>query len=94
MIVMDKDYTGILVSSICIIHCLAGPIIIALGLSTAGLSFFLNEKVHLILVAPMVLLALWSLPNGYSQHKNLLAIILATIGIITLPLGLMVEKLF
>ena len=88
----DKDYAGVFVSSLCLVHCIAGPVILALGLSTAGFSFFLDEKVHLALVAPIIVFALWSIPYGYKVHQKPLPLIAAAVGLLMLLLGLIIHE--
>ncbi len=90
---LDKDYAGILISSLCILHCLSGPVILALGFSSVGFSFLSNEKMHLALVFPIIVLAIWSISTAYIIHKKPLPFIAATLGIILLLTGLMIENL-
>ncbi len=89
----DKDYTGILVSSLCLLHCVAGLAIVTLGLTSIGLSFLFDEKIHLFLAFPIILLALWSIPDGYGIHQNPFPLIKAIVGIILLVMGLLIHHL-
>ncbi len=93
MMTLDKDFAGMVVSTLCLIHCIAGPIILALGFSGLELSFLLNEKIHIALIFPILLFALWSIPSSYSIHKNALPIILAIVGIVLLLMGVFIENL-
>lgn len=90
---VNKDHAGILLSSLCLIHCLAGPIIIALGLTSVSMSFLSNEKFHLALVLPIVLVAAWSLPRGFKLHQTYFPIVVALIGIVFLISGLIFEEM-
>lgn len=89
---LDKDYAGVFVSSLCLVHCIAGPVILALGLSSVGLSFLLDEKIHMALVAPIILFALWSIPLGYKVHRKSLPLIAVVVGIVMLLLGLSIHE--
>lgn len=88
----DKDLLGFFVSLLCLIHCLGGHILLILGFTSAGLSIFGNEKLHLALVAPILLIAAWSLPRGLKSHRHSTPSKLAVLGIIFLILGLMIEE--
>lgn len=89
---LNKDYMGALASFLCLMHCLAGPVLIAFGVSVAGLSVIGNERVHLFLVIPIVLFAAWSLPASFSKHRQPVPVMIALIGIVLLLLGLMIES--
>lgn len=89
---LDKDYAGIIVSTLCFLHCVAGPVILAMGLTSVGYSFLLDEKIHLILVVPIVLFAAWSIPSGYEVHQKKYPAIAAIIGVVLLFLGLLIEN--
>lgn len=89
---LNKDYMGVLASFLCMLHCLAGPILIILGVSVAGSSLLENEQVHMLLVIPIVLFAAWSLPASIKKHRQPLPLMIALTGILLLFMGLMSEQ--
>jgi len=90
---LNKDFMGAMISWLCMVHCLAGPVLITLGISTAGLSLLENESVHLFLVAPILLFVAWSIPSGLRRHHHPIPAIAAIVGISLLFLGLFNEAL-
>jgi hypothetical protein len=65
-----KDDLAVACSGACMIHCLVTPIVIGFG--TAGLlgDWFTSEWVHKVMLVPVILLAILSLPGAYRRHKN------------------------
>ncbi|HDY86269.1 hypothetical protein LCGC14_0471100 [marine sediment metagenome] len=62
-----KDRLGIIFSSLCLVHCLATPFILALGVSGILATILTTELVHYILIVPIGLLILLTVPNAYKQ---------------------------
>ncbi|WP_020209947.1 MerC domain-containing protein [Gilvimarinus chinensis] len=63
-----KDETAAFLSGLCLIHCLATPLLMtAGGLGVLG-SLFSAEWVHIALIIPIAALALISLPQGRKRH--------------------------
>ncbi|UTF61805.1 MerC domain-containing protein [Gilvimarinus sp. DA14] len=63
-----KDETAALCSGLCLIHCIATPILLSIGsLGLIG-SLFTSEWVHLVLIIPIAALALASFPSGRKRH--------------------------
>ena len=90
---VDKDYLGAFVSWICLIHCLAGPLLLALGFTSVGLSFFGDERIHYLLIAPILFIAAWSIPKGLKVHHHIIPALLAVGGFSLLIFGLVFENL-
>lgn len=91
-----KDSAGVLCSSLCLAHCLLLPLllptILATGvLGTAG-ALLASEQTHLMLLVPVVLLALLSFPAGIKRHRRYLPSVLATAGLTSLMLALLLEE--
>jgi len=76
-----KDNFAIFTSGLCLIHCLAAPLLLLAGLSGAFISLFEAEWVHQALIIPVIILAALSLPYAYKQHGSAVPLILAGIGI-------------
>ncbi len=85
----DKDYLGAMVSLLCLIHCLLPAMLLMLGVSSAGLAFLNGELIHYVLVLPIVLIAVWSIPMGFKRHHHRLPVVLAATGICALIMGLL-----
>lgn len=79
------DQLGILGSAICIVHCLATPLVIGY-LAGAGLGFVGEEIFHKILAAPLLLIALLAFLPGYQRHhdRRILASGMAGVGLLLL----------
>lgn len=88
---IDKDYMGALASSLCLIHCVLPPLLLMFGVSWAGFAFIDGEKIHYVLVAPILFFALWSIPKGLKSHQHVLPAILAAAGVCLLISGLLFE---
>lgn len=75
------DSAGVMVSWLCVLHCLALPFVLAL-LPLAGLSFLIDETVELAILGIAVCIAALSLvPAYFRQHGSLRAIALFAAGI-------------
>ncbi len=79
-----KDQLGVLCSGLCIIHCLATPIILGLGLSGALVSILTTELVHTFLILPVTLIVLLTLPSAYLNHKSVRLLITGLVGVLLL----------
>lgn len=65
-----KDEAAAICSGLCLIHCIATPVLLSLGgLGLVG-SLFTSEWVHVALFAPIAALAATSLPSGWKRHKR------------------------
>ncbi|WP_288129308.1 MerC domain-containing protein [Microbulbifer sp.] len=85
---MKKDTLGMLVSGLCLVHCLATPLVLAfggLGMLGAALE---NEWIHLALLVPVLLLALSSFPIACLQHRRPAVMTSGFAGVVILILAL------
>lgn len=65
-----RDLVAAYISGLCIIHCLLTPVLLALG-GAGLLGHWLDaEWVHYLLIAPILLLVIWSLPAARRQHRQ------------------------
>ena len=89
-----RDVLGIWISFLCMVHCLLPGLLMLLGLAF-GLSHVThishdnghNEWLHFILLVPISLMLLFSLPKAYASHKNNKPIILALSGLTLLVMA-------
>jgi|GEM_PF-569359 len=79
-----KDQLGIVCSSLCIVHCVATPVILALGVSGLLASILTTEFVHYILLVPVALLILSTLPTAYKRYRILSLIFTGLLGMMFL----------
>ena len=84
-----KDLLGAFVSALCILHCLALPALISVGLPLAGAAIVTGEKAHLALSLMMILLALWAFPVGWFRHRQVLPGCVAMLGAALLALTIL-----
>jgi hypothetical protein len=75
------DYAGTSVSWLCLIHCLAMPLLIT-TLSVVGLGFLADESTEFIIIGISICLALLSfVPSFFRHHHKLKPLILFGFGI-------------
>ncbi len=82
-------YLGLASSGLCLIHCIAMPIVIPLlpALSVVGDKHWIIEVIFMILIA----LTTITIVNGYRLHKAPQSLILAGAGFIFLMASLMLH---
>ena len=79
-----KDVWGVICSGLCIVHCLFIPVLLVFGITSASVALFESEWVHLILAVPMIVLAVWSIFQGWRAHQKSKPVILAASGLVFL----------
>ena len=78
--VVALDATAVTLSALCLLHCLALPLLVAL-LPLASATFVSDERFHrwmLWLVVPTTVLALWT---GWRHHRRTAIVLLGTVGV-------------
>ena len=87
-----KDLLGVCLSGLCILHCLVTPILLALG--GVGLigAWFESEWVHYLLLAPISLMLVWSLPSSWIKHRNTKPLLIGGLGFSLLLTSLFVPE--
>ena len=93
MMILNKDVVGAFISSACLIHCLAGPVLMLLGITSLGHAHIEEQSFHFALTAPILLVAAWSIPKGLKSHHHKTPAILSVIGIALLSIGLLIIEL-
>lgn len=85
--VKNKDTWGIICSGLCLIHCLATPLLIAGGsLGVLGIVLS-NEWLHQVMLVPVVLFSVFSFPPAYKKHRHYMPGLLAFLGVLSLTLA-------
>jgi len=81
------DRAAVLLSGLCLVHCLAIPFALLLGPLFGHWLINSDTEVHWVLLAvaiPISALALW---RGYVKHHNLLTITLGSGGLVFMFIG-------
>ena len=80
------DKLGMIISGICVVHCLLAPIIV-LALPWIE-DIFSHEIIHLFLLLFLFPLAIFTFTHGYKIHKKVSIIIMGITGIslISIPI--------
>lgn len=83
------DKLGMIISGVCVIHCLLTPVII---LSLPWFEdIFSHEVVHLSLLLFLFPLAIFTFTHGYKTHKKLSIVMMGAIGIIFISIPILIH---
>jgi len=77
------DKTSISLSFLCVIHCLATPLIVIMLPSLAGLPLH-SEAFHLWLVVAVLPLSIYALTLGCKKHKHRRVMVFGVMGLFVL----------
>ncbi|MCW8128023.1 MerC domain-containing protein [Microbulbifer halophilus] len=88
---MMKDTAGMLVSGLCLVHCLATPLLLALGGAGMLGALLGHELFHLVLLGPVLLLALASFPAACRHHRRPVVMVSGFSGLLILIVALGLE---
>ena len=78
------DKTAIVLSFVCVLHCLALPVLLIALPSISTLINFDNEIIHFGLILAVVPISLFAVISGYIHHRHTSVFFISTIGIIML----------
>jgi len=78
------DRTGILLSGLCVVHCLALPLLIAVA---PFLGQFAEGHLHAQMLVIVLPLSTGALVLGFRRHRNRQIIIAGLVGMLLLTLG-------
>ena len=81
------DKISVLISVVCLVHCVSFPVLLLIGSSITALAFFSDHLLHQVLLFIVLPLSYFSLVGGYRTHGNRYMGILAIVGISFLGLG-------
>ena len=85
------DNVAIGLSSLCIVHCLVLPLLVAALPYVAGLALLSNEAVHTWLLAAVLPISLLAVLAGFKQHGSKGVLLLVGVGCSCLILPLLVS---
>ena len=86
------DRFSILLSAICLVHCVSVPVLFLIGGYVTSVAFLTEHLVHQILLLIALPLSLFSLLSGYRIHKNRKVGILGLLGLVFLILGVFLHE--
>ena len=79
-----KDLIAATLSGLCVVHCLATPVLLALGSSGLLLGIFSSEWFHYLMLLPIAAFLVWSLPGGWCVHRSKTPFVLGLGGFLLL----------
>lgn len=86
-----RDTAGMLVSGLCLIHCLMTPMLLALG-GAGLLGALLDDRLlHLLMLLPVLVLALASFPPACRRHRRPMVMVAGFTGLLLLVVALQLE---
>lgn len=74
------DKTSIVLSALCVVHCLATPILLVLLPALAG-TVFVSEEVHEWLLYAVLPISVVALGFGFFQHHNRSVVVTGLVGL-------------
>ena len=81
------DKISVLISVVCLVHCISFPVLLLIGSSMSLLSFFSDHLLHQVLLFIVLPLSYFSLIGGYRTHGNRIMGAPALVGISCLGIG-------
>ena len=82
------DRAGILVSSLCLLHCMALPLV-AFSIPSLGALVAVNETlVHIMLLGCALPISYFAFRHGYTHHQDVKIVVLGVSGLVLLILGI------
>lgn len=81
------DRWAIVLSGICLLHCLVVPFAVVLGPVLAQWLLDTETRVHWFLLALAIPISFWALGRGYLNHRSSLTLTLGGMGLILMFLG-------
>ena len=86
-----SDRLAMLLSSLCVIHCLLTPILLISIPALAGVSILNDETFHQVLLFFVLPIGVFALSLGYLHHKNKWVVFVGVFGLTLLSSPLLVE---
>ncbi len=83
------DFVAIFLSFVCLLHCLATPVII---LMLPYLNFGRDDVFHLVMAVTLLIFASVAFVRGYQRHRQKRVIVLGSLGVTLLFVGLFLSS--
>lgn len=87
------DNLGIFASTLCLIHCIAMPFVIAF-LPFLGLQFLEGELAHRVIALFVLAFAIFAIGPGYLQHRKKEVLVFTILGLSLVAIALLVAGPF
>jgi hypothetical protein len=81
-----RDALGMLVSLLCLVHCLVAPLLVA-AVPALGLGFLAVDGVHVAFAIAVLLAAVAALIPGYRRHHRASVLALGAAGVFAVTIG-------
>jgi hypothetical protein len=81
-----RDAVGMLISILCLLHCLVAPLLIA-AVPALGLGFLAVDGIHVAFAVAVLLAAVLALIPGYRQHHKLSVLVLGAAGVLLVAMA-------
>jgi 4-amino-4-deoxy-L-arabinose transferase-like glycosyltransferase len=88
-ILLDK--LGVCASALCMVHCLAMPVLLLVGVDSV-LRFTQQEWIEWVIIALALLIGIASFAAGYVKHKKHYVVVLFLAGFLLIINGEMLES--
>ena len=86
----STDKVAIVLSFVCVIHCIALPVVLIALPSISGLLAFDDEVFHLWLLFAVIPISLFATTTGYFHHRRKSVLSLGLVGMAVLVLAALV----
>jgi hypothetical protein len=81
-----RDALGMLVSLLCLVHCLVAPLLVA-AVPALGLGFLAVDGIHVAFAIAVLLMAVIALIPGYRHHRRTSVLALGAAGVFAVAIG-------
>jgi hypothetical protein len=81
------DRFAIMLSGLCLVHCLFIPVIILLAPAFSSIVLGTETTVHWIFLAFAVPTSLWALLRGFKKRRRTAALVAGMVGLLVMALG-------
>jgi MerC mercury resistance protein len=81
-----RDAVGMLVSLLCLVHCLVAPLLIA-AVPALGIGFLAMDGIHFAFALAVLLAAVVALIPGYRHHHRVSVLVLGAAGVFAVTVG-------
>ncbi|MBF7073220.1 MerC domain-containing protein [Glaciecola sp. MH2013] len=83
-LINTSDKVAILLSFLCLMHCIALPLILVVLPTISVLLVLSDEQVHLWLVFTVIPISIFAIALGYKRHKRLMVFVSGALGLVLL----------
>lgn len=88
-----SDKLAVAISSLCVLHCIATPLLLIAVPSLASVSMLSDETFHRVLLFFVIPVGALALTIGYSHHKQIKVLATGIVGLILLSTPILIEAI-